>query len=317
MSVSRELLMVNVNQSKPSVNDRSGNWFDLLTQPKVGVAAAALALGSATTPSLAGGLESNLTLDPQHIALGQEYLVGGSALTNTGGGTCALLLTSPTQIARASAGMLNSSWGFSALHNFTALDPFGGYTGASIALGANYNTSPGIARNILQVIPAPGGLDLCLFRVDPIAEVNPAVLGTFNVGDILTHDGFGRYGSQATGDLPRDGNVRAVRAAVSSFSGNGYDQTYYSQTAIDTNSGVAMQGRSLIGDSGGGVYNVFGETVGANIATTNGFEFFGETTFIRFDNPMIHSWIVSTVPAPGSALALGGLGILAARRRRA
>jgi len=290
------------------------------------VALAATSLSAVTAPAQ-GGLIRDMALDPQHRSFGQSYLAGGSALAATGGGIAALRLSATSGFAFPTNGsitMLNSRWGATALHAFTPYLQNGGVITGSVQTGSNYNSSPGFTSAIRRVIPIPGGdgfnsalADIALVEFDPIPGVNDAVLGNFpGVGQNVAMSGFGRYGSEAAGIFPRDGNVRGWLAPVNSSPGLGYNPEYYVGALVNPSSSQSLLGRGLIGDSGGAVFDMQGRTVGLMVATTNGGQFFGATTILRFDNPEISSFISSNIPTPSSAALLGLTATAMGMRRR-
>ena len=315
--------MINNNpQNKSDLNTNFTGPLRLLA-----AALAATSLSAVTAPAQ-GGLMRDMALDPQHRSFGQSYLAGGSALAATGGGVAALRLTGTAGFpfpTNASITMLNSRWGATALHAFTPYLQNGGVITGSVQTGSNYNSSPGFTSAIRRVIPIPGGAgfdpalaDIALVEFDPIPGVNDAVLGNFpGVRQNIVMSGFGRYGSEAAGIFPRDGNVRGWLAPVSSFLASGYNPAYYIDALVNPSSSQSLLGRGLTGDSGGAVFDLQGRTVGLMVATTNGGQFSGATTILRFDNPEISSFISSNIPTPSSAALLGlAATAIGVRRRR-
>lgn len=313
-----------INSKQQSDNNLNTNFTGPARLLAAAVAATSL---SAVTAPAQGGLMRDISLDPQHQALGNTYRVGGSALANTGGGTAALRINPSSGFAFASSAsitMLTNEWGACALHEFQPYLDAGGAITGNVVLGSNYNTNPGISSAIRQVIPFPGGsgsnpalADFCLVRFDPIAGMQNAVLGSFpGVGTNVFMAGYGRYGSQATGALPRDGNIRGWLAPVDSTLPAGFSSEYYVNAGVRSINQANLLGRGLIGDSGGGVYDSLGRTVGIITAGTNGTQFVGDTTILRFDNPGISSFIASTIPSPSAGAVLLGAALMTGARRR-
>ena len=316
--------MINSNpQNKSDLNTKFTGPLRLLA-----AAVAATSLSAVTAPAQ-GGLMRDMALDPQHRSFGQSYLAGGSALAATGGGTAAFRLSATPTLpfaANASITLLNSRWGAVALHEVADYLAGGGTVTGNVQTGSNYNSSPGFTSAIRRVIPIPGGsgsnpalADFCLVEFDPIPGVNDAVLGNFpGVGQNVAMSGYGRYGSEAAGIFPRDGNVRGWLAPVSSFLAPGYNPAYYIDARVGSSSSQSLLGRGLSGDSGGAVFDMQGRTIGIISAGTNGGQFAGSTTILRFDNPEISSFISSNIPTPSSAALLGlAATAMGMRRRRA
>ena len=290
---------------------------------------------AATVASLAGAtlgmpkeadasLVRDIANDPQHQLLGANYLVGGSALTATGGGTVSFRVNVPgvgTGQRNASAILLNDSFAITAYHNVADLLQFN--PTFEIATGSNYMNNRGTVRSISEIIPYPGGgfnnptlPDVCILRLsEPLAGVQSAVFGSANVGDYLVGTGFGRHGSPATGLLPRDGNIRAIMAPLFGTS-LVYNPSFYSDTAFNPGVASELNGRPQSGDSGGGVYGLDGKLVSMWVGGTTGTGEVGVGTSLRFEGE-IKNWINSTIPAPGAvATLLVGALVGASRRRR-
>jgi hypothetical protein len=291
---------------------------------KVAVAAAGLALAGMTAPSQ-GGLVRDIANDPLHRDLGASYLVGGSGLSQTGGGTVSFRVLVPgvgTGQRNASAVMLNEQYAITAYHNVADLLQFN--PTYEIATGSNYMNNRGTVRSIAEVISYPGGSfnnpslpDLCILRLaTPLTGAGNAVFGSASVGEALFGTGFGNYGSPAVGQLPRDGNVRGWIAPVESFMSGSYSPTFYSQARMLSSLPITLNGRAMSGDSGGGWYNSSGQLVGMTVAGTLG-TLEGQSTYLRFDNPDVQNWITTTIPSPGAGMLMGLAGmVFGARRRR-
>ena len=324
------MIKSNIVERAADVSDAAGSGAWLNTSFRggmraVAMAAAATALTAVTAPAQ-GGLMRDIALDLQHRTLGERYLPGGSALATTGGGTASLRVSASGigGTLNSSAILLNSGWAVTAYHNIAAFEPFGTIT-IDVATGSNFNTNRGTVSRVAEYIPFPGGSannpslpDLCLLRLTTdLPGVQSALFGSALTGDILTLAGFGRHGSPATGLLERDGNVRAFNAIANTQNSGSYSGTYYSEMRIGSIQAVALDGRGLSGDSGGPIFNAAGELIGMTVAGTLGTQFVGYTTFLRFDNPDVDSWLAATIPTPGSAGLLGLVGLgLGVRRRR-
>jgi hypothetical protein len=287
-------------------------------------AVAATSLSAVTAPAQ-GGLVRDIANDPLHRDLGASYLVGGSGLSQTGGGTVSFRVLVPgvgTGQRNASAILLNEGWAITAYHNVADLLQFN--PTYEIATGSNYLNNRGTVRGIAEMIPYPGGSfnnpnlpDLCLLRLaTPLTGTGSVVFGSARVDEALYGTGFGNYGSPAVGQLPRDGNVRGWIAPVQSFMSGSYSATFYRQTQFESDLPYALNGRGMSGDSGGGWYNSQGQLVGMNVAATLGTGPGGQTTYLRFDNSDVHTWISTTIPAPSTALVGLTAMAFAARRRR-
>jgi hypothetical protein len=294
---------------------------------KGAVAAAAMALGGMSAPSL-GQMEWDISRDPQHQALGQNYLVGGSALQSTGGGVVSLAVYSTafsTPLRSSLTALWNDgnggSWALGTYHSYANMLSFPNVT-ATASTGPNFNTNPGLTMSVMQVVPYspsfndPNSPDLALYHLSTeIPGLQPVVFGTAGIGDMLVDPGFGMYGSQATGIFPRDGNVRAFMATVDNSLQPGFNPSYYQQIYVHSSDSYMYAGRALSGFSGSPLFTN-GQLYGIATATTNGADFSGPTIFQPIVGDRLQ-WVYETaVPAPASAALLGLAGILATRRRR-
>jgi hypothetical protein len=264
--------------------------------------------------------------DPQHQLLGSNYLVGGSALAATGGGTVSFRVNVPgvgTGQRNASAILLNDSYAITAYHNVADLLQYN--PTFEIATGPNYLNNRGTVRSIAEIIPYPGGgfndpslPDVCILRLaEPLTGVQAAVFGSVNVGDFCVGAGFGRHGSPATGLLPRDGNVRGFFAPLLGPSTTPYNPNFYSSTDFDPIVANPLNGKPMSGDSGGGVYTLDGRLAGMWVGGTTGTAASGTGVYLRFDGE-VGSYIQNTIPSPGAAVTLlvGAVFGISARRRR-
>lgn len=185
-----------------------------------------------------------------------------------------------------------------------------------IATGPNQMNDRGIVRAISEIIPYPGGgwnnpslPDVCILRLaSPLFVIQPAVLGSVNVGDYFVGTGFGRSGSPATGPLPRDGNVRGVSAPNMGASTAPYNPKFFDDTLFSPNVLEALNGKPMSGDSDGGVFLLDGRLVGVWVAASTGTGAAGIGTYLRFDGP-IAEWINATLQpcAPADINCDGGV----------
>lgn len=312
----------------PQACHRKGaSMFESLKQKAQKAATVAILAGATLgmAEKANAALVRDIANDPQHQLLGANYLVGGSALAATGGGTVSFRVNVPgvgTGQRNASAILLNDSFAITAYHNVADLLQFN--PTFEIATGSNYMNNRGTVRSISEIIPYPGGgfnnpelPDVCILRLsEPLAGVQSAVFGSANVGDYLVGTGFGRHGSPATGLLPRDGNIRGIVAPLLGVSASPYNPNFYSDTVFSPNVMNPLNGKPLSGDSGGGIYSLDGKLAGMWVAASTGTNEAGLGTYLRFEGD-VRAWANNTIPAPGAIVPLMlGAFVGAARRRR-
>ena len=287
------------------------------------VLAAAGAFGGMTAPTQGGIYRNNADAESaRQAAFG--YLANGNAIQ--GGGTGALRLGATSGFpfpSNSSITFLNSRWGAVGLHQLEPYLSAGGTITGNVQTGNNYLSSPGFTSQILRVIPMPGGsannpalADFCLVEFAPIPGLSDAVFGTVpGVGENVSGLGYGRWVAGGV-DNGRDGNARMFNAPVSQFLTSGFNPALYFDTIVVPSDSRPILGRGYTGDSGGGVYDSLGRTLGIIVAGTNNLQHSGSSTVLRFDNPEVMAFIQTTIPSPAasSLLVLGGL--LASRRRR-
>jgi hypothetical protein len=268
--------------------------------------------------------------DPYARAQGQSYLVGGTALQ--GGAAVHLRITGGIGTRNTSAFCLGNYYDpvqggmrslyMTAQHNISDFD--GGPSVSSIRTGTNYNSDPGqvigVHRWIIGNMSAPrdpGMRDYAFFWGDTTLAGNNIVLGQATAGDILAVVGNGRTGSEGTGDLGRDGYMRAVYSLMDSQVDSPFNPAIYSQALSNSVYQIQGLGRSRSGYSGGLVANQNGEVVGMQLAGTNGWTLNGANYLYNFpsDPVWLEQFNSLTVPSPAS-LGLLGLGAVVAGSRR-
>jgi len=315
--------------SNHQLNTRSNalsNALSALKSPQI--AATVAALSAASLP--AANADGSIVRDgarPASIALGGRYvadpLLNPNPL-NQGGGAAALSVFAPDLgiTSRGSIVMINESWGLTAAHSFTNIGTIGTMT---VRTGPNYNSNPGATFTADYFVNCPFGApssttspDLALVHFStPQTWITPAVFGTYSMGEILTGVGYGRWGTPAIGQQPRDGNVGGYNAQAGA-PGLAYNSVFYGDMAAFTNPITAVDGFGAIGDSGGPIYNATGQLVGIATQASQTAFFPGGTAFARLDNPQVLDWIQTTtgVPSPAGAALLGLAGLYSASRRR-
>jgi hypothetical protein len=211
---------------------------------------------------------------------------------------------------------LNANFALTSAHTVTDLLQYN--PTYQVGTGANYITNAGnsVSATVL-VYPGfdpsnPGQtIDLAIIHfAQPIA--GPTVrLTNAAIGDVLSHAGFGDYGTPSTGEIHRDGNSRAFNAVLDTLPPLiGYTTNYYCST--DFGPYISGNGKGLSGDSGGGVFDANRNLIGIMSAQTGNTDGVGSTIFLNLTSPDILSWITSntSLPAVRPVLSLDGLGNL-------
>ncbi|NDC37279.1 MAG: hypothetical protein EBZ48_04420 [Proteobacteria bacterium] len=216
---------------------------------------------------------------------------------------------------------LNGDYALTAAHGITS--SAGISTLREVGAGTNYSSDPGPTRGISNYFIYPGyngtlnTPDLAILRLSQYLPGPDLTISSSSTDQMLTHAGFGRFGSPAQGVQPNDYNSRGWNAPVNGFNPVGASATYYRSTLFAP-AVAPLNGKGYRGDSGGPVFDSAGNLVGINIAQSGGLDSIGTTIYANLSQSEINSWINSTVPAPGVGVtfALISFGLLPQRRRK-
>lgn len=202
------------------------------------------------------------------------------------------------------------------------------YTFGPVIEGSSY-TNPTAASTVVSAVvnpnmnfgdPFAGTDEAILTLASPLPMQVPTVMGTMNLGDILTCVGVGNYGSPSTGEFPQNGPFRAFEAPVEQF-GDPYSVTYiapeYALLDFDPYSGLPLNGKGMNGDSGSPAYNEAGRLVGVVTGQSGDTTEVGNTDVDTLDQPWIDSVIGVPEPSGLSLLALAGTMLWFQPRRHA
>lgn len=211
--------------------------------------------------------------------------------------------------------LLNNSWVLTAAH--VVVNPFG--SGNDTILGMMYGaTTDGPSGTPLTpatetyIYPGytsgagPNIPDVMLIKVSPGIPAPNLAIGSASAGAVVTHVGFGLYGTPTGGLFQLDGNARAWRATLVSSALGGYSAMYYQSSLFGpSQNSIGLNGRGLSADSGGPVFNSQGELVGITVAGGGGLTPIGSTEFLTLSQPDVYAWIQQTItPAEPKILSL-------------
>jgi hypothetical protein len=286
---------------------------------KVAVAAAGLALAGMTAPSQ-GGLTSGTFAE--HQSFGMTYLAGGSAVAQTGG--AAVGFRSYSSIFAGgrqdtTATMLSERYGIIGYHQVNQI--LNTNPTFEISTGPNAQNNRGLVVSVSRLTLFPNGSQVStslpeyvIFELSqPIPGVRPVTIGSAVTGESLASAGFGSWANPG-GSFARTFDVTGGVGPVRATNLNGYSSEYYFQTAFDPL--YTLNWRGANGDSGAPAFDAAGNLIGMTVAGTNGTGAFGQTTFLRLDNPTVYNDIAQYIPSPGGALPLALGAAFAFRRRR-
>ena len=211
-----------------------------------------------------------------------------------------------------SAVYINSEYALTAAHTVTDLLQFN--PSYEVGTGSSYLTNIGTVISATVTIypgynPTNRGstIDLAIVHFSrPIPGV-AAIITNALIGDVLSHAGFGMFGTPSSGAQPKDGNSRAWKAKMDFLPVlSGFSSDLY--CATDFGPYIPNNGKALSGDSGGGVYDNFTNLVGIIIAQTGDTSAVGATIFLNLSKPEVYAWITNntkiTLPPPPS-LSMG------------
>lgn len=282
------------------------------------VAAAGLALAGVTAPSQ-GGLISGTSAE--HQAFGQNYLVGGSAVAQTGGAVVGFRAYSNVFAGgqqNSTATMLSDRYALVGYHQVNPAT----ITNATfeISTGPNAQNNRALVVAVSRLITFATGSNndpslpeyAIVELAQPVPGVRPVTIGSAVPGQSLASAGFGSWANPG-GTFVRDYNIRGGVGPVASFNSNLYSPEFYFQTRFEP--GVAMNWRGAPGDSGSPAFDASGNLIGITIGGTLGSGTVGQTTFLRLDNPAVYNDLAPNIPSPGAAGTLA-LGFAFAFRRR-
>ena len=283
------------------------------------VAAAGLALTAMTAPSQ-GGLTSGTFAE--HQAFGQNYLVGGSAVAQTGGAVVGFRAYSNVFAGGqqdTTATMLSDRYGMIGYHQINQI--LNSNPTFEISTGPNAQNNRGLVVSISRLILFPNGSQVStslpeyvIFELSqPLVGVRPVTIGSAVPGQSLGSAGFGSWANPG-GSFVRTFDVTGGVGPVRATNLNGYSSQYYFQTAFDPL--YTLNWRGANGDSGAPAFDAAGNLIGMTVAGTNGTGAFGQTTFLRLDNPTVYNDIAPYIPSPGAAVPLALGAAFAFRRRR-
>jgi len=293
------------------------------------VALGAIALSAVTAPAH-GGLISGLEAD--HRAFAANYLVGGSAVRNTGGGVVALRTYVGGVQQNLSSSMLSERYVLAPIHGVTRVldltSPTGISAGSSleISTGPNAQTVRGSVHQVVRIItfantsansvvlPDYVVLDLGL---NVVTGVRPVTIRDAQPGEMTSSGGFGSVspiGGPAVRNFWATGGNSPVRIGNLT---NGFNSEFYYQTEFASTLGIPLNWRGLPGDSGASNFGADGAFLGMAVGGTNGTSDFGMTAMLRASNQQVFGDIGAYIPSPGAAGLLVMTGaVLVARRRR-
>lgn len=207
---------------------------------------------------------------------------------------------------------------------------FGDVSSFSFILGDNILTAPTHNVAVTEAHYYPGSfgrtdwgkfVDLAIFKLDtPIFDIAPAQL---YVGDLSTNmavsmGGYGRPGTNASGEMSYDGTKRIGTNTISGFGDDGspdyFDyESYYAFTRFDFLSrATSLEAGNVRGDSGSPLRMADGSVAGIFSFFTGdaqpGNLLLSSSGFVDLTNPDINSWVrgnLTSVPEPGSMLLMG------------
>lgn len=203
-----------------------------------------------------------------------------------------------------SAIYLNSQYALTAAHGVTDLLQYN--PTYQVGTGPNYVSNAGVVVSA-TVLVYPGfdpnnpgqTIDLAIVHfANPIPGPSVTITNT-SADEVLMHAGFGMYGTPSEGEFPKDGNSRAWNAQVTFVPPLvGYTTNYYCATAFYPY--IALNGKGLVGDSGGPVFDAATNLVGMMEAQVGDSNDIGETLYLNLSQPDISAWITSNtfVPPP-------------------
>lgn len=208
-----------------------------------------------------------------------------------------------------SAIYLNPQYALTAAHGVTDLLEYN--PTYQVGTGPNYMTNAGTAVSA-TVLVYPGfdpnnpgqTIDLAIIHfANPIPGPR-VVITNSSTNEILTHAGFGMYGTPSDGEFPKDGNSRAFSAQLSFVPPLvGYVTNYYCGTAFYPY--IPLNGKALVGDSGGPVFDASTNLVGMMEAQVGDSGDIGATLFLNLSQPEISAWIASnTVVSPPFSMSI-------------
>jgi hypothetical protein len=217
-----------------------------------------------------------------------------------------------------SCAYLNSEYAITAAHTVTDLLQFN--PTYQVGTGSSYSNNLGVvASATVTVYPAfnPNDLghtiDLAIIHFAQPIDGPRVTITNAQMGALLTHAGFGDFGSPSAGETPRDGNRRAFLAVRGEFPQGPnipYGSTYFCST--DFSPYFAGNGKGLSGDSGGGVFDASTNLVGIMEAQVGFDAPSGETLYLDLTQPDVYSWIVSNtqVTSIRPVLSLANAGMI-------
>jgi hypothetical protein len=286
---------------------------------KVAVAAAGLALAG-FGPRADAGLISGTSAE--HQAFGQNYLVGGSAVATTGGGSVGVRAYSNVFAGgqqNTTGTMLSDRYVLIGYHQVNQI--LNSNPTFEISTGPNAQNNRGLVVSVSRLILFPNGSQVStslpeyavLELSQAVPGVMPVTIGSATTNQSLASAGFGSWANPG-GTFVRDFNIRGGMGPVMSQNDGGYSSTYYFSTLFSP--GINLNWRGGNGDSGSPAFDSSGNLVGVAMAATNGSGAFGSTVFLRLDNPVVMSDLAPYIPTPGTAVALALGSAFAFRRRR-
>jgi hypothetical protein len=248
----------------------------------------------------------DLSLNPAHIAFGNQFTLAGRAAVGFSGGVVSIFITAPgTTITIRYSGVAlksyadGSGWILASNHPNGDLSGLGyGEETVTVGLAANNLTSGETRLSVTRMVVLsdsgsrdPNRRDLRLYYVPAgLPQFPPMEMLTMDqvpLGSHLSFAGFGRWGSESAGFQPTSGDIRGfVAQYVSTGTSGGFSSSFYRQALTAPSDSTPLLGRGASGYSGGGVF--FQEMLcGIMQYGTNGTIFQGNTGFNYFTQALI------------------------------
>jgi len=296
-------------------------------------AAALITFAGSSAPAQAGIITDTL---PNHNSFGANYLIGGSAVQTTGGGTVWARTTSPSGGLGYGGGIPLGSRYVLSIQSLTSTifdfnSPTGMRPGGSLTIGtgSNFLTNQGSTFPVSRIIffpdsraGSPNFADYVIFDLgaDVLTGVTPPTIRAAIPGEMTNAAGFGHVAR--VGETPmRTGNINGGVSPVRTGPLiNGYNQNFYFQTDFNTSAGISLAWRTCISDGGAGNYAA---SDGALLGLASGVNFNSNdltvSNWVNLSAPNVYNNIAPyrNVPSPYAAalLSLAGLVVISTRKR--
>jgi hypothetical protein len=233
----------------------------------------------------------------------QAYLDLGA----TGQGRVGFLkgISSSGQVDYGSAAIINPYFVVTAGHVVGNFLQAGGTI--QFGTGGNHFSDQGQVANVAEAIFHPAfqqgavntnNPDIVILRLaTPLKGITQVEYGNASPFDVVTSYGYGFAFYAGAPIVPPDGFRRGWNARVgigAPFFGS--DQWYnYTQFVPGD---VAVNGKGLSGDSGGGVFNAQGQLVGINFAQSGNGASVGSTSYLDLAQPEVLAWVQANTTIP-------------------